>query len=424
MDRPDPPTEAVLDGSAERAEAAIRPHDPDEPGGMAWLGEIVTQLEADPEQCWEALESLSAIDADVRAPIIASLATYRERPGVRALLRLLGSSPDPATQTAARLALPEDQGEAVEDGVVHDSDQPSGDGGTSKDTEALPTLAVGREGAELAAPAGHFASRIVRSLVTALDGEGTRDDRDLGAGCGAHRRTAAFRCDVRLGILDAVGEVEPEHPYSGGLIDEWIERADGDYLPDVPELTVRLLGGCFGLSGPAAPARVRAWVEGVLGLGAPPPGLPAIVPGPEDAVPVEEMPARAEMVLDACPTWLDRSALTFELAEEIALRERRSIPDPIRDAGAYRYLFEHSLSRRLELYARMLLWMGCVWLASEQSELARSAFALGAQLADEQYAVPSHPFAMALTTRSLQAAQAELLSGEVSAPARRDRERS
>ena len=118
------------------------------------------------------------------------------------------------------------------------------------------------------------------------------------------------------------------------------------------------------------------------------------------------------MVLDACPSWLDRSALTFELAEEIALREGRSTPDPVRDAGAYRYLFEHSLSRRLELYARMLLWMAWVWHASGQSELARSAFALAAQLADEQYAVPSHPFTMALATRSLQAAQAELLSGD------------
>ncbi len=260
----------------------------------------------------------------------------------------------------------------------------------------------------LAASSGALAGRIVRSIVTALDGEG-RGTIVISVQDGDHRRTAAFRCDVRLGILDVVGEVEPEHPYSGGLIDEWIERADGDYVPVVPELALRLLGGCLGLSGPATPERVRDWVEGVFGPGGLPPGLPAIFPGKEDAVPVEEMPARAEMVLDACPSWLDRSALTFELAEEIALREGRSTPDAVRDAGAYRYLFEHSLSRRLELYARMLLWMAWLWHAAGQSELARSAFALGSQLADEQYAVPSHPFTMALATRSLQAAQAEPL---------------
>jgi hypothetical protein len=414
MDRPDLPIEGVSDASGELVEAAIRPVEIDGLGeldGMGWLGEIVAQLEADPEQCWQALESLSTIDGDVRAPIITSLGAYRERPGVRTLLRLLGSSPDPTTRTAARLALADDEVAGIENGPDEGTEKNTGDGASANDTEALPALPILRDEAELAAFPGYSAGRIVRSLVTALDGEGcgtivisVRDDD--------HRRTAAFRCDVRLGILDVVGEVEPEHPYSGGLIDEWIERADGDYVPDVPELAVRLLGGCLGLNGPAAPAGVRAWVEGVVGPGGLPPGLPAIAPGPEDAVPVEEMPARAEMVLDACPSWLDRSALTFELAEEIALREGRSTPDPVRDAGAYRYLFEHSLSRRLELYARMLLWMAWVWHASGQSELARSAFALAAQLADEQYAVPSHPFTMALATRSLQAAQAELLSGD------------
>jgi hypothetical protein len=37
---------------------------------------------------------------------------------------------------------------------------------------------------------------------------------------------------------------------------------------------------------------------------------------------------------------------------------------------------------------------------------------LASQLADEQYAVPSHPFTAALTTRSLEAARARLRSGE------------
>ena len=44
----------------------------------------------------------------------------------------------------------------------------------------------------------------------------------------------------------------------------------------------------------------------------------------------------------------------------------------------------------------MLLWMAWVWHASGRVELARSAFALAGQLSDEQYAVPSHPFTVAL----------------------------
>src|SRR5689334_19667644 len=66
------------------------------------------------------------------------------------------------------------------------------------------------------------------------------------------------------------------------------------------------------------------------------------------SLPFEEMPRRARAVLDRCPSWLDDSALTYELAEEIALREGDPSPDPRRDAGAYRYLFEHRLQGQLE----------------------------------------------------------------------------
>ena len=60
----------------------------------------------------------------------------------------------------------------------------------------------------------------------------------------------------------------------------------------------------------------------------------------------------------------------------------------------------------------MLLWMAWVWHASGRVELARSAFVLAGQLSDEQYAVPSHPFTVALSTRSLHAAQDVLSAGE------------
>jgi hypothetical protein len=60
----------------------------------------------------------------------------------------------------------------------------------------------------------------------------------------------------------------------------------------------------------------------------------------------------------------------------------------------------------------MLLWMAGLWQCSGQAELAQSAFSLACQLSDEQYVVPSNPFTVALTTRSLVAAQAKLRTVE------------
>jgi hypothetical protein len=56
----------------------------------------------------------------------------------------------------------------------------------------------------------------------------------------------------------------------------------------------------------------------------------------------------------------------------------------------------------------MLLWMAWFWSGSGQEELWRSALVLASQLSDEQYAVPSHPFTLMFTTRSLEEAQARL----------------
>ena len=162
---PDPSEETI--SSAE----AMRPGDT---AGMAWLGEIVAQLEEDPDECWPAIEALAAVNGEVRVQIIAALAEYRERPGVRSLLDLLGSVRDPALRTAARHAVADDQ------------------------ATTLDVAPSGPDRADLAVFPAAAAGRIVRSLVTAVDGEGSGtvvvSVRD-----GVHRRTAAFRCDVRQG---------------------------------------------------------------------------------------------------------------------------------------------------------------------------------------------------------------------------------
>jgi hypothetical protein len=51
------------------------------------------------------------------------------------------------------------------------------------------------------------------------------------------------------------------------------------------------------------------------------------------------------------------------------------------------------------------------WTCGGEDGLAASARILGKQLADEQYAVPSQPFATLLMARSLEAAQRRLVSG-------------
>jgi hypothetical protein len=96
--------------------------------------------------------------------------------------------------------------------------------------------------------------------------------------------------------------------------------------------------------------------------------------------------------------------MTFELAEEIVLREGRVAANPTRDSGAYRYLFEHRILHRLELYRRMLLWMARYWECAGERALAESAQLFATQLSDEQFAVPGHPFALVLLAQSLDAA--------------------
>lgn len=387
MDPPDVEPQDIRDPGRDAAgpgfdDRATGPHGDD--AGADWLEEVVERLEADPRECRPAIESLATLDEETRARVIAALAVHADRPAIGALLRLAGVEPPPSTRTASSLT-------AI----------PAGDGGR-----------------DLATARGPLAGRIVHSLVTAVDGEG-RGTIVLSARDGADRRTAAFQTDVRRGILDAIGEVEPEGPSAGRLLEEWLEPTAGECARDVPELALRLLGGCLVLTGRDVPASVRTWLEATIGPGPLAAGLPAALPGVElVVVPVDELPSRANEILDACPDWLDRSPLTYEIAAEIAVREGARPPDPARDAGAYRYLFEHRLIDRLDSFARMLLWMGWVWHASGRHELARSAFALAGQLADQQYAVPSHPFAVALTTRSLQAAQEPLHRGGHRVPRR------
>jgi hypothetical protein len=374
------------------------------PAEKSWLNEIVDQLESDPQECWQAIESLEGVEPELRLSIVDELSGLGSRPGAEMLLRLLSSARDLATRAAARSALERMDVEARP--PVWLAPAPP----FAVDREARSGGWSGGDERSLLVPLQDQRSRprLTRSLVTPVDGQG-RGSIVVSVNQRDKRRTAAFLCDVRLGICDVVGEVEPESPRAGGLIDSLDQEPEGECARDIPELALGLLAGSLMLCGPNVPPPVRDWLLGTLGPGFQPAGLPATIPGLDpSSLAQAEMPARAVAVLDACPSWLDSSPLTFELAEEIWLRERRTAADPERDAGAYRFLFEHRLIHCLELYQRMLLWMAWLWTCSGQTELSKSAWALAAQLADEQYAVPSHPFAVELTTRSLEAARVRL----------------
>jgi hypothetical protein len=260
----------------------------------------------------------------------------------------------------------------------------------------------------------------VQCLVTAVDGAG-RGSIGLSTSLDARRSTAVFLCDVLEGVLDAVGQLEVESSDAGGLLREVRVQAGGEALEGVPDLALGLLAGSLTLDGTSIPPAVAEWLERTLGPDFQP--RPLLAPAVDWAtrpMNTEWLLDRAAEILDACPSWLDRSPLTFELAREILLREGRVATDPERDSGAFRFLFEHRIIHGLERYRRMLLWMAWFWEAGGDGELARSAQVLAWQLTDEQYAVPSHPFAVALTARSLDAAQEKLQNSAKARPVGED----
>lgn len=374
------------------------------------LGELAAQLEGE-DGVWIALQGLGAIEPAVRAEIVAGLAQQPAGRGLADLLRYLAFAHDPATRAAALDAL-----------AAHVADDPA----ISEAWEAIaarhpdPEVAararrwLGAGGSEAIAPrhvVHQPAPRLARCLITALDGRG-RGEIVLVAEDRGDWVAAAFTGDVLQGIVDVTGHVGRDREAAEGLLAESAARPERDAVEDAPALALGLLAGCLMLTGASAPPALSYWIERTLGPEFRPRSFPASIAGfdPGSIGPVE-IPERARAVLDSCRDWVDDSPLTFELAEELLLRERGRPPDPKRDSGAFRFLFEHRLQHRLELDRRMLHWMAAFWTASGASELGRSALALAWQLADPQHAVPGHPFLAELARRSLVAAQDGLRAG-------------
>jgi hypothetical protein len=358
------------------------------------LEELVAQLERDPDECRSAFVGLESLEQETRLTIVRSLRDVPAGPGVVNLLRHLKGSDDEATRESARVVLDELLGLSGLD--------------STGEERAAGELGLGRgPSAELLPVRAPSGPRPVRCLITAVDGSG-RGTIVVSSTLVRERRTAAFLCDLLDGIGGAVGSVEDESAEAGGLIDEVEGRPEVDTMVVPPELARGLLAGCLMLNEPPVPDRVNYWLEATLGAGLRPRPFPGLGEDPTAGEDTDALSLSLEL-FDACPSWLDDSPLTHELAEEIYLREGRITASPERDAGAFRFLFEHRILRRLELYRRMLLWMAWFWTCAGELELSASARILGAQLADEQYAVPFHPFATVLMSRSLEAAQRRML---------------
>jgi hypothetical protein len=375
------------------------------------LDQLAEQIESDTDGIWLALQGLAGVEPDLRSEIILSLAELPLGPGLIEFFRLLSFAEQPETRAAALKALsrPDDDPRLHHAWVQIAEDHPNAE------TAARARRWLGIEaGAVLVGGAGpgRPVPRLVRSLATALDGRGQGTIILSAAGPGGSCATAAFLCDVWRGVREVVGQISAKGTDAEGLLAEVMGQADRDLVEGVHALCLDRLAGSLLLCGPETSPAVRYWVEATAGSAFRAHPIPApFMDWDPASLPIDEMPGRVQNVLDSCPDWLDHSPLTYELAEELLLREGTTPPDPSRDAGAYRYLFEHHLRGQLEHYRRMLFWMASFWQASGDTDLAQSALGLAWQLSDAQYLVPAHPFTVAITTRSLTVAQENLRRG-------------
>ena len=241
--------------------------------------------------------------------------------------------------------------------------------------------------------------RLRRCLATAVDAEG-RATIALAVEDGPNHLGARFACDVVAGITDVSGLGEGRAAIDASM-DELASRPVPDAVEDRPDLALALLAGCLGVG---AAEGVRGWLDLLIGTEFGP--MPLLGWSEAEAAgigPAIDPMDAAEAVLGAAG-WVDDSPLAVELADEIALREGDVAPDPTRDAGVFRYLFEHRLLGRVELYRRSLLWMSAFWSAAGSAELARGAASLALDLDDAGKIVAGQPFFVRLSMRSLAAA--------------------
>ncbi len=365
------------------------------------IEDLAEQLESDPGAVWVPLQALGRIEPDVRAGIVAGLAGGPMGPGTAEFLRVLAFAHDPLTRDAALKALVvqpdsnEDVARAWLGIAAHHPDAEV----TARARRWLGGKAERRQGP--AALATRSVPTLRGCLVTDVDGEG-RGDIVLTTEKTGRLVSAAFHVDVLRGVLDVSGEVLEGPADARGLLAEYAADPARDVVEGRPELAFALLAGCLGTCGPEAPPALRFWIEATVGPDFKPrPLTTALDPADLADLSPDDVRHWSNLIMNTCVDWVDDSSLTKDLARAIRLRETGAGPDPARDAGSYRYLFERRLCDRLGLYARMLLWMAAFWQGAGQADLGRAALVIAWQLTDPAQALPGHPFLVELTTRSL-----------------------
>lgn len=378
------------------------------------IEELVAQIEEDPQGVWLALQGLGAVEPEVRPGIVAGLSGRWLGPRLVEFLRLLVYAHDrPTSQSALDvLAADADVGPAVRgawaDLAAHHSDPRVIGIARTRLGDRVPPGTMGNEAGTAVASTE---PRVVDSLVTTIDGLG-RGSVIISSRHKNARATALFVCDVVRGVVTVSGDVVPEAARADDSFTEFAAGIDRAVVLGAHELALGLLRGSLLLGGPTTPPALRYWVEATCGSGLTPRPFRAELPGGDPAsISFAETTMWAKAVLDACDDWLDRSEKTYEIAEELELRAPGVVPEPSRDSGAFRYLFEHRIRDQIDTYRRMLLWMAWFWRAAGDEELGRPALALERQLSDAQHVVPGHPFIVAILSRSLAAAQADLRRG-------------
>ena len=248
-----------------------------------------------PTECWHAMEGLALVEPEVRVAIIAELSRHQQNSGTSSLLHLLCSVRDPATRLAARAAL----------------------GFETAETTGLQWFGKSRRGSHVFRKRrrrlGVYRCRWTRSSRSRIRGclhllgcglVGCLVTPVNGRGCGSiavsasqrgQRRTAAFLCDVRRGIRDVVGDVEPESPGAGRLIDELSEQVGEVCVRDVPELAVGLLAGSLMIVWQSrCPRPCATGLPGSWGRTSNLRDFPRSIPGwPTPSISSDEMPTRA-----------------------------------------------------------------------------------------------------------------------------------
>jgi hypothetical protein len=378
--------------------------------GAMSLTELAERLEEDPEEIWVALHGLAAVEPEVRAEIVEGLGEIALGHGGIELLRLLIFAHDPQLRATAIEALERQTSNTdVEAAWLRIASEHDDAAIVERAHAHLPTRST-------LAPLDHetidqTSAPVSASVVTSLDGRG-QGYIVFGTEHHGDWSVAAFLCDVMHGVRDVVGHSGVDVETARVFMNEFATITDRDAVEGAHATALALFSGSAALCGPSSPPTIRYWLERTVGPATLRGSLPALLPEVDaDADDLDEALHGAHLILESCETWFDDSDLTYELAEELLLREKDPAPDPVRDSGAFRFLFENRLVHRLELDRRMLVWMASFWSASEEEALARSALALSRQLADAESVVPGQPFPTALAARSLSVAQANLRNG-------------